>query len=125
MNKLNLGNKSDTGVQPPIAPIKGLDFNTAAMTIIRKVSVPIILAYKLDIANSKMAEGAKPTGLKVPKVESSAFGMMMDTVGKFLAVVAVAMSVVVDRVLDNLDIVDVVKQTKTTCNKLDGSTKDT
>ncbi|KAH6632104.1 hypothetical protein F5144DRAFT_649563 [Chaetomium tenue] len=121
LDKLNLSDKSDDDVKQFIGFLKGLDFNSTALTIIRNVSIAI-MAYKLNIANKKIANLAKEAGLEVPEVEESAFGMM-DAVGKFVAVVAVVMSVV-DTVLDILDIVDVVEQTKKMCDELDGSIKD-
>jgi len=120
LDKLNLSAKSDTDVQEYMSFIKGLNFNSTAMTIIRNVSISI-MAYKLNIANKTIAECAKAAGLEVAEVESSAFGMM-DAIGKFTAVVAVVMSVV-DTVLEILDIVDVVEQTKKMCDELDGSIK--
>ena len=52
--------------------LKGLDFDTTALAVIRTVSVTI-MAFKLKIANEKIAEWAKEAGLEVPEVEESAF----------------------------------------------------
>jgi hypothetical protein len=120
LDELNLSDRSDADVQKFLSFLKGLQFDSTALTIIRSVSI-IIMAYKLNIANSTIKDCAKAAGLEVSEVESSAFGMM-DAVGKFTAVVAIAMAVV-DTVLNVIDIIDVVEQTKEMCTKLDGSIK--
>jgi hypothetical protein len=123
LDDLNLSDKSDADVKKFLSFLKGLElkgWESTALTIVRSVSI-IIMAYKLNIANSTIKECAKAAELEVSEVESSAFGMM-DAVGKFVAVVAIAMAVV-DTVLDIIDIVDVVEQTKEMCTKLDGSIK--
>lgn len=120
LDNLNLSDRSDAEVKKFLSFLKGLKFDSTALTIIRSVSI-IIMAYKLNIANSTIKDCAKAAGLEVAEVESSAF-RMMDAMGKFVTVVAIAMSVV-DTVLNVLDIIDVVQQTKEMCTKLDGSIK--
>jgi hypothetical protein len=120
LDNLNLSDRSDADVKKFLSFLKGLQFDSTALTIIRSVSI-IIMAYKLNIANSTIKECAKAAELEVSEVESSAFGMM-DAVGKFVAVVAIAMAVV-DTVLNVIDIIDVVQQTEEMCTKLDGSIK--
>ncbi|CAM1510733.1 Fc.00g082460.m01.CDS01 [Cosmosporella sp. VM-42] len=80
------------------------------------------MATKLNIANNTIEENAKAAGFEVAEVESSAFGML-DAVGKFVTVVAVAMSVV-DVVLQIIDIVDLLKQTTQLLDQLNGSIRD-
>lgn len=120
LDELDLSDRTDADVQKYLSFLKGLKFDSTASTIIRTVSV-IFMAYKLNIANSTIKECAKAAGLEVSEVESSAF-RMMDAMGKFVAVVAIAMAVV-DTVLNIIDIVDIVQQTKEMCTKLDGSIK--
>jgi hypothetical protein len=120
LDNLNLSDRSDADVKKFLSFLKGLQFDSTALTIIRSVSI-IIMAYKLNIANSTIKECAKAAELEVSEVESSAFGMM-DAVGKFVAVIAIAMAVV-DTVLNVIDIIDVVQQTEEMCTKLDGSIK--
>ncbi|KAH6857046.1 hypothetical protein B0I37DRAFT_369050 [Chaetomium sp. MPI-CAGE-AT-0009] len=124
LDKLNLSAKSDADVTQFLTFLKGLKIDTTVSTvlsIVRTVSIAT-MAYKLNISNKKIAACAKEAGLEAPEVESSAFAMM-DAVGKFITVVAVAMSVV-DTVLNIIDIVDVVEQTNEMCNKLNGSIKE-
>lgn len=109
LDKLNLSAKSANNITQILGYIKGLNFSSTAISIVRNISITI-MAYKLNITNKTIAKYAKAAGLEVAEVESSAFGII-DAVGKFTAVVAVVISVV-DTVLEVLDIIDVVEQTK-------------
>lgn len=64
LDKLNLSAKSDADVQQFMGFIKGLNFDTTTMAIVRNVSISI-MAYKLRIANKTIAENAKAAGLEV------------------------------------------------------------
>ncbi|KAI1324720.1 hypothetical protein F5Y16DRAFT_380191 [Xylariaceae sp. FL0255] len=120
LDALNLSKKSDADIQQFFDFLKGVEYPSTELSIVRNFSIAIMV-YKLKIANNTIAENAKAAGFDVSEVESSSFGML-DAVGKFVAVVAIAMSVV-DVVFNILDIVDVVEQTKEMCDKLDGTIK--
>lgn len=121
LDTLNFSEKSDADIQQFLSFIKGLNYPSTQLSIIRNFSIAIMY-YKLGIANKTIQENAKAAGFEVEEVESSTFGML-DSVGKFVAVVAVVMSVV-DTVLEIIDIVDVVEQCKKMCDELDGSIKE-
>lgn len=120
LDKLNLSDKTDADVEQFMGVLAGLDFPTTELSIVRNFAVSIMF-YKLGIANKTIATAAKAAGLPVEEVDSSAFGM--DAVGKFVAGVAVAMSVV-DVVLNIIDIVDIVEQTNSMCNALSTTIQD-
>jgi hypothetical protein len=120
LDKLNMSAKSDADVQHYMGFIQGLNFSSTTMTIVKQVSFAIML-YKLNIANKTIKECAKAAGLEVAEVEQSAFGML-DACGKFAVGVTAVMSVV-DTMLQIIDMVDVVEQTKTSVDALNGSIK--
>lgn len=123
LDELNLSAKSDADIKKFMGVIKGFEPPAGAefaKTMITSVSFGI-LAYKLKIANKKIKSMAEEEGIPPEEVNTSAFAEM-DAVGKFAAGVTVIMSVV-DVVLNIIDIVDVVKQCNTMCDKLDGDIK--
>ncbi len=123
LDKLNFSAKSQDDVQACMNVIVGLkipELATWGMTMVQGVSIAI-MGQKLNIANETIKECARAADIPLEEVDSSAFGMM-DSLGKFTAGVAIALSVV-DIILDILDIVDVVKQCNETCNKLETTIK--
>jgi hypothetical protein len=120
LDKLNLSAKTDADIQQFLNFLKGLDYPSTQLSIVRNFSIAIMV-YKLNIANKTIEVNAKAAGFEVAEVESSSFGML-DAVGKFVAVVAVVMSVV-DTVLEIIDIVDVAEQTKKMVDQLSGPIK--
>lgn len=115
---MNLSGRTDQDIQQFLGSIKGFTgFDTTAISLIQGAAITFMF-YKLNIADKTIKTNAEAAGFKLSEVEYSTFGML-DAVGKFVAVVAVIMSVF-DTVLDILDIINVVQQCKTLCDKLNG-----
>ena len=120
LDELNLSAKTDADIKKFMntlngyVPPAGAAFGKAIVT---NVSLGL-LGYKLKIANAKIKSMAEEQGIPPEEVDTSAFAQM-DMWGKFAAGVTVIMSVI-DVVLNIIDIVDVVEQCKTMCDKLNG-----
>ncbi len=124
LDTLNFSGKTDADVAKFMNVLVGLKLPENAqkgLSLVRGFSVGI-MAYKLNIANKTIEAQAEAAGIPVEEVEASAF-KTMDAVGKFVAVVAVVMSVV-DAVLDIIGIVDVVEQCKKMCDELNTAIKE-
>lgn len=120
LDKLNFSAKDEVDVKECMNVLVGLNYPESQLSMVRNFAIAIMY-YKLNVANTTIKSAAKEAGIPVEEVDATAFEVM-DAAGKFVAVVAVAMSVV-DVVFEILDIVDVVKQCNTMCDKLDGKIK--
>lgn len=121
LDTLNLSQKTDADVKKFMDFLAGFNFpGKTEISMVQNACIAIMF-YKLKIANATIKEQAEAAGLPVEEVDATAFGAM-DAVGKFIAVVAVVMSVA-DVVFDILDIENVVTQCEKMCDQLNGPIK--
>jgi hypothetical protein len=121
LDTLNLSQKTDADVKKFMDFLAGFTFpGKTEISMVQNACIAIMF-YKLKIANATIREQAEAAGLPVEEVDATAFGAM-DAVGKFIAVVAVVMSVA-DVVFEILDIENVVTQCEKMCDQLNGPIK--
>jgi hypothetical protein len=123
LDELNLSAKTDADIKKFMNTLNGFQAPAGATfgkVIVTNVALGL-LSYKLKIANAKIKTMAEEQGIAPEEVDTTAFAEM-DMWGKFAAGVTVIMSVI-DVVLNIIDIVDVVEQCKTMCDKLSGDIK--
>jgi hypothetical protein len=121
LDTLNLSNKTDADVKKFMDVLSGLKYPTTELSIISNACI-LIASQKLKIANSTLIRQAEIAGLPLERVEAEAFEAI-GAVSKFATAVVFVMSVV-DIYFNILSIIDVVKQCKEMCNKLDGPIKE-
>lgn len=120
LDGLNLSEKkSDADIKKFMDTLKGVTIaNKSALSTIRNLSYGIMF-YKLNLATTKIKTLAEEAELPVEEVDANAFEVM-DATGKFVAGIAIVMSVW-DIVNSILDIVDVVAQSNKMCTALEGT----
>ncbi|RUP52014.1 hypothetical protein BC936DRAFT_143527 [Jimgerdemannia flammicorona] len=121
LDKLNLSAKSDDDLKNCIDSIKGFTFGgSTALTMVRIGSI-YIMANRMNVATKKLAQYNEIAEFVGAEKQTSVF-KMMDCWGKFFAGIAVIVSVA-DAVLQIIDIVEVVEQTKKMVDELNGKIK--
>jgi len=121
LDTLNLSQKTDADVKKFMDFLAGFTFpGKTEISMVQNACIAIMF-YKLKIANDTIKAQAEAAGLPLEEVDATAFGAM-DAVGKFIAVVAVVMSVA-DVVFEILDIENVVTQCEKMCDQLNGPIK--
>ncbi|KAK4220473.1 hypothetical protein QBC38DRAFT_378866 [Podospora fimiseda] len=127
LDELNLSAKTTADTQKCMLVIKNLGLPGSLMKLAQAVAV-VVMVKKLNVARTQIREAAEnldPDSTRdtweIEETEPSAF-KMMDAWGKFAAGVVIVVSVV-DIFLNIYDIVNVVDQSKTMCDKLSGPIK--
>ncbi|CAJ0555367.1 Ff.00g054320.m01.CDS01 [Fusarium sp. VM40] len=121
LDDLNMSVKSDDDLQKFVDSIKGFTFNhSTELTMVRLGSI-FIVNNRMKVATKRLAEHNAIAEFVGAEAKTSVF-KMMDCWGKFFAVIAVVTSVA-DVVLQILDIVNVVEQTKKMVDELNGTMK--
>ncbi|KAK6206274.1 hypothetical protein QIS74_13693 [Colletotrichum tabaci] len=123
LDKLNMSGKSDEDVKKFMNTIKGFHIPgeaELAMQLARFGSL-VIVAKKMGIARGRLADINELNELLGFEKETGVF-KLMDAWGKFFAGIAIIVSVA-DAVLQILDIVDVVEQTKKMVDELESNIK--
>ena len=121
LDKLNMSPKSHDDLKNCYDSIKGFKFGgSMAFTMVRISSV-FIMAHKMNVATKRLAEHNRNAEIVGAEKETSVF-KMMDCWGKFFVGIAVISSVA-DTVLEIMDIVDVVEQSKKMVDDLNGKIK--
>ncbi|KAJ3941502.1 uncharacterized protein N0V96_008213 [Colletotrichum fioriniae] len=121
LDQLNLSQKSDNDVTTFVNSIKGFTFDGSTEVAMARVLCVGIMANRMSIATTKLAQNADMAELVGAEAETSVF-KMMNCWGKAIVGLA-AIASVVDIVLQVLDIVDVVEQTKQMVDALNGQIK--
>lgn len=121
LDKLNMSPKSDDDLKNCIDSIKGFTFGgSTALTLVRYGSIGI-MANRMNVATKKLAQYNEIAEFVGAETKTSVF-KMMDCWGKFFAGIAVIASVT-DAVLEIIDIVDVMEQSKKMVDELNGKIK--
>ena len=121
LDDLNLSNKSQEDVNKLMDILKGFDLpDPKAIALIQGLSI-VVVNSKMNIAKEKIEASCEEAGIAVEEYDDTAFGMM-DAVGKFALGVTVVISVA-NAIIEVLDIVKVVEQTKEMVDKLNDTIK--
>ena len=115
LDNLNLSAKADADIKKFIDALCGINCPRHVISLVQGVSIAIA-SYKMNIANKTIEEYSRAAEIPLEEIDASAFDAM-DACGKFAGSITIIMSVA-DVVLNIIDIVNVVEQTKKMVDEL-------